>query len=327
MSEKKINVGGQAVIEGVMMRGPEYLATAVRKPNGEIVYRKKKLKKSKLGINKVPFVRGTYVLLESLVMGIKELNFSTKEAEIEEEEQITDFQIGLSLLSALALSVTIFVLVPSLLSSMAGKWFFSQDKIIENIIEGVLRLMFFLGYIFGISYIPDIKRVFQYHGAEHKAIYAFEDKKDLTIDNTKNYTTLHPRCGTSFLIIVMVISIIVFSIPDIFLTPNKTLLETIAIKFGLRIVLLPLVAGISYEFQRFTGKYIDNFIVKMIALPGLSLQKITTQEPDESQLEVSIVALKAALGEKNIENAKDISEKYNENNNVRNEKNEEVARS
>ncbi|NLK63297.1 MAG: DUF1385 domain-containing protein [Fusobacteria bacterium] len=326
MKEKKVNVGGQAVIEGVMMRGTKYLATAVRKSNGEIVYKKKTVLENSSTLNKIPFIRGTFVLIQSLLMGVKELNFSSKEAELEEEEQITDFQIGLSLIFAFAISIGLFMLLPSLIASLLGKWIFAQDKIIENIIEGILRLVFFLVYIVGISYMPDMKRVFQYHGAEHKSIYAFEDKKELSIENVKGYTTLHPRCGTSFLIMVMVISILVFSIPDIFLTSETTLLQTIGIKFILRIVLLPVVAGIAYEFQRFTGKYIDNKFIKILAAPGLYLQKITTKEPDESQLEVSIVALKVALGE-TVDNAVDISYKYNEDKVIKHTKNEEVAKS
>lgn len=313
MEKKKVSVGGQAVIEGVMMKGPEYLATAVRKSSGEIVYRKQKLKKPKFQINKIPFVRGTAVLVQSLVMGMKELSFSAKEAEQEEEEELTNFQMGMTLTLSMLIGIGIFIALPSFAGSVIGKVFFEQDKVMENILEGILRLIVFLGYIIGISFIPDIKRVFQYHGAEHKSIYTFEHDKDLTVENAKIYTTLHPRCGTSFLIIVMVISVVVFAIPDIFFIKEQTFVERIFVKIGLRVLLLPIVAGISYEFQRFTSKYIDNPFIKILAYPGLMLQKITTKEPDASQLEVSLVALRVSLGEKNIENATDISGKYFDN--------------
>jgi len=325
VKEKKVSVGGQAVIEGVMMKGPEYLATAVRRPNGEIVYRRQKLKKNKFKINKIPFLRGSSVLVQSLMMGMKELSFSAYEAGEDEEEELTKTQMAMTLTLSMAIGILIFFGVPSLAGSFFGKIFFEDSIMAENIIEGILRLLVFLGYVIGISFIPDIKRVFQYHGAEHKSIYTYEAEKELNVENVKAYTTLHPRCGTSFLIIVMVISILVFAVVDIlFISGNPVaiakdagifqkilyVLKAGAVKLGWRIVFLPLVAGISYEFQRITGKYIDNPIAKLVAFPGLMLQKITTKEPDDEQMEVSIVALKAALGEQEISNAEDISEKY-----------------
>lgn len=290
--KKCTNVGGQAVIEGVMMRNGSLLATAVRKPNGEIVYKKTVFSDKRTKFTKIPFIRGAVVLFDSLVMGIKELTFSANQSEENEEEQLTNKEAVMTTIFSLALGIGLFMVLPSLL----GSFIFKNDRIYANIMEAVLRLVFFLVYIWGISFSKDVKRVFEYHGAEHKTIYAYENGDELTPENAKKYTTLHPRCGTSFLLIVMLIAIIVFSFMDFIIPVPKTALGKVVLKIVLRVGFMPLIAGISYEVQKYSSKHLDKLWVRILASPGLALQKITTKEPDESQLEVAIVAMKVALG-------------------------------
>ncbi len=299
---EKISIGGQAVIEGVMMRSPQWLATAVRKPSGEIVYKKTKISSNRGKLAKIPFVRGAVSLFDALVMGIKELTFSANQSEAEEEEQITQKEAVMTTVVSLALGIGLFVVIPSLI----GSFVFSNNKIHSNLLEAVLRLVFFIFYIWVISFSKDVKRVYEYHGAEHKSIYAYENGLELTPENAKKFTTLHPRCGTSFLLIVMLISIIVFSCMDFILPVPKDMLQKIIIKVVLRVIMMPVIAGISYEIQRYSSNHLDRCWVKLVAFPGLSLQRITTKEPDLDQLEVAIVAIKAALGEK-VDNAREIS--------------------
>lgn len=299
---EKISIGGQAVIEGVMMRSPQWLATAVRKPSGEIVYKKTKISSNRGKLAKIPFVRGAVSLFDALVMGIKELTFSANQSEVEEEEQITQKEAVMTTVVSLALEIGLFVVIPSLI----GSFVFSNNKIHSNLLEAILRLVFFIFYIWVISFSKDVKRVYEYHGAEHKSIYAYENGLELTPENAKKFTTLHPRCGTSFLLIVMLISIIVFSCMDFILPVPKDMVQKIIIKVVLRVIMMPVIAGISYEIQRYSSNHLDRCWVKLVAFPGLSLQRITTKEPDLDQLEVAIVAIKAALGEK-VDNAREIS--------------------
>lgn len=299
--ENRISIGGQAVIEGVMMRSPSYIATAVRKPSGEIVYKKTKISSNKGKLAEIPFVRGAVMLFDALVLGIKELTFSANEAEEKEEEQITQKEAILTTIVSLGLGIGLFIVLPSLI----GSFLFFDNKLYSNILEAVLRLVFFILYIWLISFSKEVKRVYQYHGAEHKSIYAYENQLELTPENAKKFTTLHPRCGTSFLLIVMFIAIIVFSTIDFIFPTPTTVIGKILVKVLLRVLLMPLIAGISYEIQRYSSKHLDNPIIKAIAFPGLSLQRITTKEPDLQQLEVAIVAIKAALNE-NIPNAREI---------------------
>lgn len=299
--KERVSIGGQAVIEGVMMRSPSYIATAVRKPSGEIVYKKTKISSKKGKLGEMPFIRGVIMLFDSLVMGIKELTFSANEAEEKEEEQISQKEAILTTIVSLGLGIGLFIVLPSLI----GSFLFLNNRIYSNLLEAVLRLVFFILYIWLISFSKDVKRVYEYHGAEHKSIYAYENNMDLTPENAKKFTTLHPRCGTSFLLIVMLIAIIVFSIIDFIFPIPTTLVGRIGMKVVLRVILMPLIAGISYEIQRYSSKHLDNLCIKALAFPGLSLQKITTKEPDLKQLEVAIVAIKAALGEE-VENAREI---------------------
>ncbi len=300
-TKKCANVGGQAVIEGVMMRNGSVLATAVRKSNGEIVYKKTFFSDKRTKFTKIPFIRGAVVLFDSLVMGIKELTFSANQSEENEEEQLSNSEAVFTTVISLALGIGLFMVLPSVVSS----FIFKTNRIHANLLEALLRLTFFLIYIWGISFSKDVKRVFQYHGAEHKTIFTYENGEELTADNAKKYTTLHPRCGTSFLLIVMLTAIIVFSLMDFILPVPKTLLGRIGLKIVLRIGLMPLIAGISYELQRYSSNHLDKWWVKLLASPGLALQKITTKEPDKSQLEVAVVAMKAALGMP-VENATEV---------------------
>lgn len=297
----RINIGGQAVIEGVMMRSPSCIATAVRKPSGEIVYKKTKISSKKGKLAEVPFIRGAVMLFDALVLGVKELTFSANEAEEKEGEQITQKEAILTTIVSLGLGIGLFIVLPSLI----GSFLFFDNKLYSNILEAVLRLIFFILYIWLISFSKDVKRVYQYHGAEHKSIYAYENQLELTPENAKKFTTLHPRCGTSFLLIVMFIAIIVFSTIDFIFPTPATVVGKILVKVLLRVLLMPLIAGISYEIQRYSSKHLNNPIIKAIAFPGLSLQRITTKEPDLQQLEVAIVAIKAALNE-NVPNAREI---------------------
>lgn len=302
MERKKCaNVGGQAVIEGVMMRNGSLLATAVRKPNGDIVYKKTVFSDKRTKFTKIPFVRGAVVLFDSLVLGIKELTFSANQSEENEEEQLSNKEAVMTTVVSLALGIGLFMVLPSIL----GGFIFKHDRIYANIMEAFLRLVFFLIYIWGISFSKDVRRVFEYHGAEHKTIYTYENGDELTADNAKKYTTLHPRCGTSFLLIVMLTAIIVFSFMDFIIPVPKTVVGKIGLKVVLRVGLMPLIAGISYELQRYSSNHLDKLWVRVLASPGLALQKITTKEPDKSQLEVAVVAMKAALGME-IDNATEV---------------------
>ena len=288
--DNKIVVGGQAVIEGVMMRGPKAIATAVRKKDGTIVYRKKVLDEKKNKWFKMPFVRGVLALFDAMIVGTKELIFASNQAG-EEEEHMSDKEVFGTVTLSLVIGVGIFMVIPSLI----GGLIFHENKLLANIVEAVIRLAMFIGYIWGISFFKDVRRVFEYHGAEHKSIYNYEMQKPLEVKNAKSCTRFHPRCGTSFLLLVMFISIIVFSIVDfIFPTPdNKVLL--IVYKIFTRIPFVPVVAGISYEIQRWTSYHLNNIVGKLIAGPGLLLQKITTKEPDDSMIEVAIAAMEKVI--------------------------------
>lgn len=283
MKKEKTYVGGQAVIEGVMMRGPEYIATAVRTPSGEITIKKDPVHSlgEKYPILKKPFIRGTIALGESLVYGMKSLSYSAQAAG-EEEEQLTTKQMAATMTFSAVLAIIFFLVIPTY-----GAKFIpgvAESTVRLNIVEGILRLAIFLLYIWGISLTSDIRRVFEYHGAEHKTIWTYEAGEALTVENVKKHSRLHPRCGTNFLLIVMVVSIFVFAFLG---WPN--LIERIIS----RIILMPVVAGISYEFIRLAGRT-ENRMIQTLVKPGLWLQYLTTREPHGDQIEVAIKALEAA---------------------------------
>jgi uncharacterized protein YqhQ len=287
---EKINIGGQAVIEGVMMRAPRAMAIAVRRPSGEIVVKKEQVVplSEKYPLLKLPIVRGALALFSSLIIGINALNFSANEALAEEEEkkELSPLAMGGTMVVALGFGILLFFFLPLYLTNLA-KPVIGDSNLVFNLVDGLIRVAVFLVYIWTISRMNDIQRVFQYHGAEHKSIFAFEAGEELTVANVKKYSCLHPRCGTSFLLIVMLVSILVFS-----LIPK---LWPFYLKAGSRVVLLPLIAGISYEFLKWTAKNDKAALVRMIIAPGLALQRLTTREPDDSQLEVAIRSMEEAL--------------------------------
>lgn len=302
MANNKASIGGQAVIEGVMMRGSEFLATAVRKPSGQIVYKKTKLIGKNSDFAKKPFIRGVLMLFESLVIGVKELTFSANQAG-GEEEKLSDKEAIFTTIFSLALGIGVFIVLPSIV----GGFLFPNNRMYANLVEAVIRLIAFIGYIWAISFSKEVGRVFEYHGAEHKSIYAYENDMELTPENAKKFTTLHPRCGTSFLFIVMFIAIIVFSVIDFALPVPETLAGKFLLKVVLRIFLMPIIASLAYELQKYSSCHLKNPFIKLISLPGLALQKITTREPDLDELEVAIVAIKVSLGQE-VSNAVEVFE-------------------
>lgn len=297
------NVGGQAVIEGVMMRSPAKISTSVRQPNGEIITQTEpyiSLTK-KVKILGWPIIRGMVSFFEMLILGIKTLNYSAEIAAAAEENQgpisgpvskKISFSIILAMIFALGVGIGIFFFLPLLLAQLMGV---HRTAFGFNIIAGVIRVTIFIIYIKAIANFKDIQRVFAYHGAEHKSIYTFENDLPLTVENAARFTTLHPRCGTSFLLIVALFAIFVFSVSDtifaIILGHQPLLLQ----RFGVHFSLLPLIAGISYELLKLSGKTRNNRLTKFLIAPGLWLQTITTREPDASQLEVAITALKSSI--------------------------------
>lgn len=282
---KKPNVGGQAVIEGVMMRGTDKVAVAVRQPNGEIVVDVNPVNslRDKYPILKKPLLRGVIALFESLYDGMKALAYSAQVSG-DEDEQLTDKEMAMTIATSVALAIGLFIVIPTW--SMRFLHALTGDPMLLNLAEGVLRMAIFLSYIAAISSMKDIQRVFQYHGAEHKTIYTYEAGLPLVVENVRPFSTLHPRCGTNFLMIVMLISMFIFTFLG-----WPSLLERIAS----RIVLMPVIAGVSYELIRFAGAHADNRFVHIAIMPGLLLQKLTTRQPDDSQIEVAIASLKAVL--------------------------------
>lgn len=284
----KFNIGGQAVIEGIMMRGAKLTSVAVRKPDGTIALETKPTGtiRDKYPILNKPFIRGMIILWESLRDGMVALQRSAQLATNGTEAEMSKGETVSTVLVAVVLAVGLFVIVPTW--SMRFLHTVTDNPLWLNLAEGLLRMLIFLAYVVGISQMQDIRRVFQYHGAEHKTIYTYEAGLPLVVENVRKMSTLHPRCGTNFLMIVMLISMFVFAF---FGWPNVW--ERIAS----RIVMMPVIAGVAYEIIRFAGKHIQNSFVHAMILPGLLLQKLTTRQPDDSQIEVAIVAVKAVLEE------------------------------
>ncbi len=282
---KKPNVGGQAVIEGVMMRGKTHVAVAVRQPDGEISVDVRPVNSisDRYPILKKPFLRGVVSLIESLVMGMKALAYSAQVSG-DEDEKLDSKEMALTIAVSAGLAILLFIVIPTW--SMRFLTGITQDHMALNLAEGVLRMAIFLAYIAAISSMNDIQRVFQYHGAEHKTIYTYEAGLPLKVENVRPFSTLHPRCGTNFLMIVMLISMFIFTFLG-----WPSLLERIAS----RIILMPVIAGVSYELIRYAGAHTDNPLVRIAITPGLLLQKLTTRQPDDSQIEVAIASLKAVV--------------------------------
>lgn len=281
----RFQYGGQAVIEGVMMRGPASVAVAVRKPDGEIVVetQPQSLLWQKHKVLGWPLIRGTVVLVDSLIIGMRGLNRSAILAG-EEEEQLTTAEVFWTGIVAAMLAILLFVAFPT------GVVHYTREFIggvwAQNLVEGIVRIAVFLAYVVSISHIQEIKRVFMYHGAEHKAIHTLEAGHQLSVDNARDQSTLHPRCGTSFLLIVMVLSILVFT----GLGEGELWWRILS-----RVAVFPVVAGLGYELIKLTSRYTNQGWAKWLMAPGLWLQKLTTGEPDEAQMEVALRALQAVL--------------------------------
>jgi len=278
----KYSYGGQALIEGVMMCGKKTMAIAIRKPDGTISCKTEEMTslKDKYPILGWPLIRGCYGLGHSLTMGFKALTYSANESAEDEEEELRPIDVVISVALALVLGVGLFFALPVVLAHLMNS--VVSSSFMQNLLEGVIRVGIFLLYVVGVTKMKEIHRVFQFHGAEHKTIHAYENDEVLIPENCKKYTTLHPRCGTSFLFIVMIISIVLFSFLGV---------ENFWWRMTSRILLLPVVAGVSYEFLKFSAKHMDNKLVHALAMPGIMLQKLTTKEPDDEMLEVAIVAL------------------------------------
>jgi len=311
MSEKKMtSIGGQAVIEGIMMRGPEKIAVAVRKPDGEIIIDESE-NKVRGGIRKIPLIRGVFSFVDSMIIGIKALMFSAnfydedgtpleeknvneKEEQAkankkeEKSEEMPAWMMGLTVLISVCFSVALFIAAPNLIAGLlVPNAVDGGNVVLYNVVESAMKIIIFLVYLILVSRMKDIQRVFEYHGAEHKTIFCYENGEELTVENVKKFQRFHPRCGTSFLLFVIIISIIVFSVIGRF--------ESGIINLLVRIALLPVVAGISFEIIRFAGRNTEKKCVAWLNKPGMWLQRLTTREPDEKQIEVAISALKAVL--------------------------------
>lgn len=314
MEEKQTHItsiGGQAVMEGVMMRGPYKTATAVRKPDGEIECKvEENGTKTRGAFFKLPIVRGCVSFVDSLVIGMRALMWSAEFVDIEGEEgeseskfdrwledklgdKIKDVVIGFSVVIAIIFSVGMFMVLPWLVSLALE--LVTDSHFLVTLGEGVIRIAIFLTYMLLISKMKEIQRTFEYHGAEHKTIACYEAGEELTPENVKKYPRLHPRCGTSFLLIVMVISILIFFLIPPFSGITNVVLRKLA-SIGIRLCLLPVVAGLSYEVIRIAGRG-TNKCVKFLTKPGLWLQKITTREPDLKQIEVAIASMKPCIPE------------------------------
>jgi uncharacterized protein YqhQ len=280
---KKANLGGQAVIEGVMIRSPKSISVAVRKEDGSIKVKKQHYKSlvDRCIILKLPVLRGIIYLFEMLVLAMKALTYSAEEA-TGEEEKLTTFELFLTIFLAVVFVLLIFVAAPYYLAKLSGV----QSRLLFNAIDGAVRLVLFFAYLILISLMKDIKRLYQYHGAEHKTVHCYEAGKELIVANVKKYSTLHPRCGTSFLVIVLAISIILFSL-------IKDPRWYVNIPF--RILLVPVIAGISYELLKLSARYEKSPLAQLIIAPGLWVQKLTTREPDKKQMEVAIAAVKKVM--------------------------------
>lgn len=299
---EKILVGGQAVIEGVLMRVPGAFATALRLPSGDIELHREEFKSlnERYPVLKKPLLRGMIALYESLKIGLNALQLSSsvstdhQNLTVTASAKVRERLMGwLSMLLAIILGLGLFAYLPLWLTTRYLE--IERQALAFNLVTGLWRVLFFLLYLYLISLAKDIQRVFQYHGAEHKVIYAFEKGLTLTHENVRPFPTRHPRCGTSFIFIVLIVSILLYALIDtLVLVLTGTI--TLHLRIALHLLLLPLVVGIGYEFIKLTSKHQQHWLARLLAAPGLWLQNITTKQPDDSQLDVAIAALKAAFG-------------------------------
>jgi uncharacterized protein YqhQ len=336
IAQQYTSIGGQAVIEGVMMRSPNAFVVAVRKPDGKIRLRRDQWYgiSQKLNFMKKPFFRGVVMLIEAMANGIVSLNYSANiamdeemkekalkkgktieeyEAEKKKSEKI-DWATFFTILTSMAFGMGLFVFVPHAATEGINQLFtlnWNLDGFMFHFIDGIIKACVFVSYIWIIGFIPDIRRVFQYHGAEHKSISTFEAGEDLIVENAKKHTTLHPRCGTSFIFFLLFISIIIFSVLFTVM-PVGVGLPTIPkhlLAIVVKICFMMPVAGISYEIIKFAGKHANNPICKGLSFPGMMLQKLTTKEPDDEQLEVALSSIKAVLFLEEKYKLKDVNER------------------
>jgi uncharacterized protein YqhQ len=282
MEDKIISYGGQAVIEGVMMRGQNAFAVAMRAPDGNIVVHKEDLAKVyRSRITKIPFVRGTILLWDALGLGMKALTLSAN-TQTGEEEKLEGPALYLTLGTSLAIGIGLFVLLPAGIGGLADH-FLGWNTLAHNLLEGVMRLVILVGYIWGIGFMPDVKRLFGYHGAEHKTINAFEAGAELTPETVAKYPIEHPRCGTAFMLTFVLLSILVHSLLGD---------QTIFWRLASRVLLIPVIAGLAVEYIRWTANHLNSPLVRLLIKPNLALQSLTTRQPDNSMLEVAIESFK-----------------------------------
>lgn len=296
----KTSIGGQAVIEGIMMRGPKKTALSVRLPNKTISTEEWDTKSSNKWYKKTPFIRGVFNFIDSMMMGYTCLMKSAEKAGFDDEEpskfelklkeifgdKYMTFLEGVIMVFAVILAVGLFTILPAFLVNLTRG--FIKNDILLTAIESVVKIGIFLGYLYLVSKMDDIDRVFKYHGAEHKTIFCYEHGEELTVENVRKYTRFHPRCGTSFLVIVLLLSILVFS----FLSWGN-----IWLRVGLKILCLPIIMSVSYECIKLAGRC-DNLFTRILSAPGLWTQRLTTREPDDDQIEVAIEAMKRVIPEK-----------------------------
>ncbi len=298
---KKTSIGGQAPIEGIMMLGPEKSAIAVRRGDGEIELKVESITRlaDKNKFFRLPFIRGIFGLFDSLKRGFAALEYSSSIAIDEIEEEPTKFEkwlekkfgsravekivMGIATVLGIAIPIVLFIFLPTLLAGVVDK--VVDNRIVQNLLEGMFRIAIFLLFMFSVSRMKDMKRVFSYHGAEHKSIFCYEAGQELTVENVKKFSKEHPRCGTSFMFSVMIISILVFSVVS---------WSNPFVRMALRLALLPVVVGISYEVNRWLGRH-DNWISRIVRAPGLWFQSFTTFEPDDSMIEIAIAALREVI--------------------------------
>ncbi len=301
--DNDIHVGGQAVIEGVMMRAPKSMAIAVRRQSGEILVKDDRWRSlsEKWRFLRWPFVRGGLMIIEALVNGIQALTFSANLAlEDEEEEALGSGALCLTISFALVAGIVLFVVLPHVLSGAVFRLFgvsLGVEDMAFHLVDGVIKIAIFLGYVWIISLFKDVQRIFEYHGAEHKSVFTYEAGQSLTVENARKFSALHPRCGTAFILVVLVLSILFFSLTFPFV-PRFDALPSVVnhiIAIVIKILLLFPIAGAAYELIKFSSKNMDHQLVRLVILPGLWMQKLTTGEPSDEQLEVALAALTRAL--------------------------------
>ena len=281
----KFHYGGQAVIEGVMIRGQKAVVTAVRRPNSEVITNSRPLSSVYTGwVRKTPLLRGVIVIIEAMVLGISSLLYSANVSLEEEEEEITGKAVWLMIATAVLLAVVLFLIIPLFLTRLLNPYI--DSSLVFHLIEGAIRLAIFIAYLKLVGLLPDIKRIFTYHGAEHKVVNAYEHGAPLEVEVVKTHDKAHVRCGTSFLFVVLVIAILVFALV------GRPALWLMVLS---RILFIPVIAALGYEFIHFGARHTKNPLVKAVLLPGLWLQGMTTKEPGDDQIEVALAALKKAL--------------------------------